>query len=164
MSESLVTVEYVTACPRCGSGRLVSPIGLTERLEFCMECRAVWEGIPAGEFYRRDGELMAFRSPCDNCAFRKGSPESADRAGWRNLIEQLRHGPGGMFYCHKGVPFDPVHQPGTGFLFPKRPDGGYDQSQMRLCRGFLNAWGRWIKYPRRTARRHYCSIDESGAT
>jgi hypothetical protein len=87
---------------------------------------------------------MPFREPCDNCAFRAGSPESQDKEEWKKLMEQLRAG--GQFFCHKGVPLVTVGEGArASFEFPKRPDGEWDRDRMRLCRGFLNAWSKWIE-------------------
>lgn len=145
------------ACPSCGSGRIACVLGLSvDRLDFCMRCHRVWEPLPAGEPHTRDGEQMAFRRPCDNCAFRGGSAEREDRTEWQNLQSMLAHG--GQFYCHKGVPFKVVNDAGEaavapgdrGFEFPRvartvdvagacHPYQDYDRGRMRLCRGYLNA-------------------------
>jgi hypothetical protein len=136
------------ACPACGSGRIACVLGLKDRLDFCMQCHRVWERLPLDEPYTIDGEQLAFRRPCDNCAFRGDSKERADRDGWQHLQSML--GNGGEFYCHKGVPFNPMREGGEGFEFPKKestvdlagtchPYQHYDKDRMRLCRGYLNA-------------------------
>lgn len=145
------------ACPSCGSGRIACVLGLQERLDFCMKCHRVWEPLPAGEPYTIDGEQLAFKIPCDNCAYRGNSVERQDPEGWRDLQQMLENG--GEFYCHKGVPFSVVDPkaPGAlvdagdrGFEFPRKESsvdiGGecqpyqhYDKDRMRLCRGYLNA-------------------------
>jgi len=103
---------------------------------------AIWESIPTGEHYRRDGEMLAFLEPCDNCAFRPGSPESRDKEEWKKLLDQLRAG--GQFFCHKGVPITGVGEGScASFDFPKRPDGEWDRDQMRMCAGWLRAYWRW---------------------
>lgn len=144
------TVEDLTHCPACGSSNVMNFRAMQIRGESaeptggCMDCMKAWPLIPAGEDYKRDGEVLAFREPCDDCAFRAGSPESKDKKAWKELLAKLKGG--GSFYCHKGVPYDlkDAAQTGTNtYEFPKRPDGEYDQANMRLCRGFLNAWGRW---------------------
>lgn len=136
-------------CPKCNSGNIVRRQKHPQRpdgtfYDACRDCMAIWESIPAGEQYKRDGEMMPFHEPCDNCAFRPGSPESQDKAEWRKLIEKLRSG--GQFFCHKGVPLETV---GTGslasFEFPKRADGEWDRERMRTCRGYLNAWSKWTE-------------------
>lgn len=145
------TVEQLTACPACGSSNIMNFPAMSIKDETadpcggCMDCMKAWPMIPAGEDYKRDGEMLAFKEPCDDCAFRAGSPESRDKKAWRSLLSQLKAG--GQFYCHKGVPFDLKDSARTGaqvYEFPKRPDGQHDQANMRLCRGFLNAWSRWM--------------------
>jgi hypothetical protein len=56
-------------------------------------------------------------APCDNCAFRPGSPEQADTAKWKELIAKLRAG--GTFHCHKGVPIAPESEDGFANTNPK---------------------------------------------
>jgi hypothetical protein len=142
-----------TACPACGSGRIVCMFG--REYDFCMECQHFWERVEPDQHYAVDEELLAFTVPCDNCAFRGKSPERKDSPRWAELQQTLAMG--GHFYCHKGVPIDPADvmrtEPGQvnlSFKFPKvtktvdlagecHPYECYDTSRMRLCRGFLNA-------------------------
>ena len=144
--------DTMPACPACGAveGLIQFPPGLLQdadtRYSGCVACRAIWESLPDGEPFLRDGELMPFVEPCDNCAFRAGSPESQDKTRWRKLLAKLKRG--GRFYCHKAVPISPHGgfefpvkrgvQDATGELGPVE-----DEDRMRLCRGFLNAWWRW---------------------
>lgn len=136
-------------CPRCQSANLRGPMKHPEKPDGCLytacaDCMTVWESIPTGEHFKRDGELMPFREPCDNCAFRPGSPESQDKAKWRELMTSLKAG--GSFFCHKGVPLVTVSTgSNASFDFPKGADGIEDPQQMRTCRGFLNAWSVWMK-------------------
>lgn len=145
-------------CPGCGSQRIMdmptaSLRQITDSItcdwQACRDCSAVWEPFPA--VYARDPVCA---EPCDNCAFRPGSPEQADTAGWRGLLESLKpdqsHGYfTGRFYCHKGVPIDLSKGPGN-FLFPQKSvavDGETitteDVSKMRICSGFLRmVWAR----------------------
>lgn len=117
----------------------------------CLTCAAVWEAFP--EVYVRDPVCA---EPCDNCAFRPGSPEQQDPEKWKGLIASLKPDSSygyftGRFYCHKGVPIDMTKGPGN-FLFPQQPltmdgepvllaDGTpattEDTSKMRTCTGFL---------------------------
>lgn len=142
-------MKKLKKCPRCNSANLLRNQPHPERpkgtiYDACRDCMAIWESIPAGEHYKRDGELMPFHEPCDNCAFRAGSPESQDKVEWRKLIDQLRAG--GQFCCHKGVPLVTVGEGSrASFDFPKGPDGKEDRNQMRTCRGFLNAWSKWVE-------------------
>lgn len=97
----------------------------------CRRCGAQWE--PEPEPVDRLAPLDAWSAPCDNCAFRPGSPELEDVAAWRATLDSLRAG--GGFYCHKGVVIDPASE--HGFRYPA------DATQLRLCRGFLNAVRAW---------------------
>jgi hypothetical protein len=134
--------EALQTCPACGGTTIVT----FNEYSACATCKKAWENIPAGEHYKRDGELMPFHKPCDNCAFRGGSNERKDKDYWRSLQQQLE-GLGGLFYCHRGVPFelatDGTHSP---FEYPMRETVAmgekvniHDTEKMRLCRGYLNA-------------------------
>lgn len=156
-------------CPACRSSRLhtlpaagLRPFGVEVDWQGCLDCAAVWEPFPS--VYVRDPVCA---EPCDNCAFRPGSPEQADPARWRELIDSMKPGPDGYFtgrfYCHKGVPIDMTKGPGN-FLFPQKsitmdgeplrnPDGTIvtteDVSKMRTCSGFLRMfWSRLRKQDR----------------
>jgi hypothetical protein len=137
-------------CPACGSRRIrfLQPgeiPGLTVEHGICLSCRALWEAFPP--LYVRD-EVCA--EPCDNCAFRPGSPEQRDAKKWKALIESLdptKASEGqpfsGRFYCHKNVPIDMARGPGN-FLFPKTTltfrgveFTTENTSKMRTCSGFL---------------------------
>ena len=67
----------------------------------CLDCRAVWEPFPPT--YARDPVCA---EPCDNCAFRFGSPEQKDTEGWNYLIEILRSGVGMPFLIN--ISFDAI--------------------------------------------------------
>lgn len=132
-------------------------------LEMCLDCEAIWEAFPAGGYV----EDPVCAEPCDNCAFRPGSPEQADKARWKALIDSLK--PQGeefgaaRFYCHKGMPIDMGKGPGN-FRFPERtitmdgeivrnPDGSAvltaDVGKMRTCSGFLRMF--WAQLAKREA-------------
>lgn len=136
-----------TGCPHCGADGTVTFDALPDAgvvMAGCLGCGSIWEAIPNGEQYLVDGEVMPWREPCDNCAFRAGSAESRDRAEWRDLLERLRGG--GQFFCHKGVPLkkdELVSYNRVAFDYPVDGAGEYARDKMRLCRGFLNAWMRW---------------------
>lgn len=139
------------ACPVCASPRVISLLrsfSSGARMSGCFDCRALWETIPSGEQYMRDGELMPWMEPCDNCAFRAGSPESKDREKWRELLAKLKAG--GQFYCHKGVPIkqDEIDDGFVRFAYPETAEGQPDKDRLRTCRGYLNAWVRWMGFPR----------------
>lgn len=159
-------------CPSCGSPdvhriptalmhpKVLQHIGCD--IEVCGACRAVWEAFPVGGYV----EDPVCAEPCDNCAFRPGSPEQQDQERWRELMESLKGGNegavhGGRFYCHKGVPIDMTKGPGN-FLFPQKaitmdgkilrdpatdePVMTHDVRQMRTCSGFLRMlWARAAK-------------------
>jgi len=117
----------------------------------------VWEPFPAAGYI----EDPVCAQPCSNCAFRPGSPEQADKEGWKRLLDSLRPSKdeewfSGRFYCHKHVAIDQTKGPGN-FLFPEKPvmfegapllnlaDGRpvmtQDVAKMRTCSGFL--WMVW---------------------
>ena len=150
-------------CPACGSRRIVDMAkadaagvvavyaGIDCDWQGCRDCKAVWEAFPA--VYVRDPVCA---EPCDNCAFRPGSPEQKDPESWKGLIAKLKPTGDllrdGQFYCHKGIPIDMANGPGN-FLFPQTPvlmdgkpvrnpaDGSIvtteDTSKMRACSGWL---------------------------
>jgi hypothetical protein len=145
-------IRILEACPSCRSGHLICVLGID--LDMCLDCHRAWERLRPEDAYTIDGEMMAFKTPCDNCAFRGDSPERKDKEGWTHLQAMLNGG--GEFYCHKGVPLKWVLSGLTvpdgdfGFDFPRKeakvdiageshPYLHYDKARMRLCRGFLNA-------------------------
>jgi hypothetical protein len=151
-------------CPACGSRRIKylqaadfpSKFEIDCELGACLECKAIWEAFPPS--YVRDPVCA---DPCDNCAFRPGSPEQRDPVQWKAMIEKLKPDGEqfftGRFYCHKGVQIDMTKGPGN-FLFPTKPilmdgepikldDGSIatmaDDRRMRVCSGFLRMfWAR----------------------
>lgn len=159
-------------CPACRSRRIVmmarsefpSHFEIDCDLQACLDCRACWEAFPASCV--RDPVCA---EPCDNCAFRPGSPEQTDPEKWKALIESLKPDQSyghftGRFFCHKGVPIDMTKGPGN-FLFPQKPllmdgepvrkaDGSIvtteDPAKMRTCSGFLRmVWARAAKAERK---------------
>jgi hypothetical protein len=127
-------------CPVCLSTRVMT-FDTPEAVEFygrkitSCACGATWEPIDEADIWDRSDEHCCGKRPCDNCAFRPGSPELNDKAKWRELIAKLKAG--GSFYCHKGVPIAPESE--DGFAYPK------DRHKLRLCRGYLDALGQWWK-------------------
>lgn len=131
-------------CPRCAS-RSVRRMTMTDprwvafyapEVEMCMNCKAVWEPLDAAEIWDKSDPFCSFRDPCQNCAFRPGSPEQSDPARWRELMNGLKAG--ASFNCHKGVPIDPASE--HGFLYPHR-NGQPVRDKLRSCRGWLNMLG-----------------------
>jgi hypothetical protein len=104
------------------------------QIALCANCRTAWEPVDGTLIWDPSDPSASFSKPCNNCAFRPESPEQADTAKWKEVIAKLRAG--GTFHCHKGVPLDPEGEDGSAY--PKdRPE------KLRLCRGYLNALGKW---------------------
>jgi hypothetical protein len=125
-------------CPRCASRR-------TARLDqavtdfysadllVCGNCGTAWEPFDPAELVDPKHEpLGAFKHPCSNCAFRKGSPEQRDAEGWESKMIDMSFG--ASFYCHKGVPVAPASDHGFAY-----PEDGKNPRKLRLCRGYLNS-------------------------
>lgn len=127
-------------CPKCASRATVdiehpSPKGFyADTIRVCKNCKTLWEPADPSLMLDADDRLSSFLEPCNNCAFRPGSPEQADTEEWKKTIASLKAG--GQFFCHKGVPID-IHN-ANGFAYP---DDGKTPRKMRLCRGYLNMWG-----------------------
>lgn len=135
-------------CPRCGSrkwldaetGGIPTPPDFYSRdVRACVNCSTIWEPFDPAELLDPKREpLGAFNHPCNNCAFRKGSPEQRDPEGFAKLRAQLGWG-GAQFYCHKGVPVEPASD--HGFAYPHDANGKAITRKLRLCRGYLNQLG-----------------------
>lgn len=145
----------LTACPACNSHEIGCVLGTD--LDICMACHRCWERLRPQDPFLVDGEMLPFKTPCDNCAFRGKSEERQDRERWGELQQTLALG--GEFYCHKGVPMKAsVEEIAAGapdsrmaFDFPMQtrsvdiegkchPYQTYDRERMRPCRGYLNAF------------------------
>lgn len=134
-------------CPQCKGGRVlihdtteVRPNEFYARqIAVCAECKIAWEPVDESLIWDRSDPHCSFSEPCDNCAFRPGSPEQADTAKWKEMIASLRAG--ASFYCHKGVRLAPGSE--HGFAYPHDATGKANKSKLRLCRGYLNALGKW---------------------
>lgn len=107
----------------------------SDRLAVCVKCQILWEPINEADIWDREDPVCSGREPCDNCAFRPGSHEQKDVVKWKMTIASLKAG--GTFYCHKGVPLDPGGE--NSFAYSK------DIRKLRICRGYLNALGKWWK-------------------
>ena len=125
-------------CPRCRSRRtfvdIAPPMALSHvptRYGACGDCKALWEAYPDDW----DHDAVA-ASPCDNCAFAKGSPESTDREGWLDLVANLKMG--GQFFCHKGSPLL-VDEDAMTIEF----DRDWINAHGRSCAGFVKAMAKW---------------------
>lgn len=127
-------------CPKCASRRTMdieapSPNSFYARIiRGCVNCQTIWEPYDPADTIDPTERHASFKEPCNNCAFRPGSPEQQDKEEWAKTIASLKAG--GSFYCHKGVPIDPKGE--NGFAYP---GDGKETKNMRLCRGFLNMWG-----------------------
>ncbi len=66
---------------------------------------------------------------CDNCAFRKNSPERQDPYRWAEIMEIVEEGR--PFHCHKGLPFDLK----TSKFEPPSKEAG----RVTVCAGWINA-------------------------
>lgn len=127
-------------CPRCASRntadvqQVITGFYATVLRTCCNPaCGVSWEPFDPAQLLDAAHEpLGAFLQPCDNCAFRKGSPEQADAMTWERKLHELRMG--ARFYCHKGVPLSPESDHGFAY-----PEGGRNPRKLRLCRGYLNA-------------------------
>lgn len=127
-------------CPKCKSIRIerttLPPTGLSARetlYDLCRECGTVWEAYPDNWC-----EDVVGAEPCDNCAFRPGSPEQTDREGWAALIDTLRAG--GEFRCHKGSPILGItdgRKPNADGTVSVEFDKEWVQRHGRKCAGFM---------------------------
>jgi hypothetical protein len=128
-------------CPDCKSPRVsrttLPPTALSSRpteYAVCRACEAVWEAYPADWC-----EDVVGANPCDNCAFRPGSPEQANPEKWKYLVGLLRSG--GEFRCHKGAPIrnlnlhsEPERTASGGVI---EFDKAWVQHHGRKCAGFM---------------------------
>lgn len=130
----------------------------------CADCRTMWEAFP--DNWSHDAVEA---DPCDNCAFAAGSPESADRDGWRSMLAKLRFGQ--EFRCHKGAPMVIDNEAGTVEF-----DAEWVNKHGRSCAGFVRAmqqWPDWLDHRFSTTHvltRHDqdqmlgCSLDDEEGT
>ena len=128
-------------CPTCLGWRVkVADQTVTafyaRQIAVCGDCGAAWEPLDQALIWDWTDRHSCLSGPCDNCAFRPGSSEQADREKWRELIGKLKAG--ASFHCHKGVPLDPGGE--YGFAYPR------DRRELRTCRGYLDALSRWWKW------------------
>lgn len=121
-------------CPKCGSRDTVTaPMPAELAMShiatlgaICRTCKTFWEAYPPGWSHDVVGA-----EPCDNCAFRPGSPEIADRAEWRDMLAKLKAGQ--EFRCHKGAPIIADADGKMEF------DEAWVQKYGRTCAGFHRA-------------------------
>lgn len=143
MFKRILPAEPRDRCPKCSAGDVTRAElhkgafhGYGPVIAVCSRCRSLWEPVHHDLLWDPDDPLCAFSEPCDNCAFRPGSDELKDRKRWAEIKSSLQGTAG--FYCHKGVPIEAGAE--HGFAYPYT-DGKPVVQKMRLCRGWLNAWG-----------------------
>jgi hypothetical protein len=124
-------------CPKCKSIRIertrLPATGLSHRAtdyDLCRDCGIVWEAYPDDWC-----EDVVGAAPCDNCAFRPGSPEQGDQAKWKHLIGILRAG--GEFRCHKGAPILGLDKPDADGGCHAEFDRDWVNKHGRRCAGFM---------------------------
>lgn len=126
-------------CPTCGkeAGLEFRKIGdpLVRYICANRECATVWEPFDPADLLD-DEPTSSFKTPCDNCAFRKDSPERQDEEQWALKMESFTTFPPTVFLCHKGVPVS--KEDGEAHDYPKKENGEVDLGQSRYCRGWLN--------------------------
>lgn len=116
-------------CPKCKSPNIEIIPFLRDGtlLEACRTCGAFWEA-----------ELRepCSGTPCDNCAWRPGSPERSDPEKWAHLMSEFKRG--AIFYCHKRVPAQ-LDENGYSFQFNiELHDGRQTCTNAPVCAGWLN--------------------------
>lgn len=139
-------------CPKCACRkvrRVEQPVTdlYARTLEICVNCGVAWEPLDPVQIWDKSDPHCSFRDPCDNCAFRPGSPEQRDPKRWSELMSGLKGG--AQFFCHKGVPLDLDHKTpsDSGFAYPYTADGKPNLKKLRLCRGYLNMLGKILAKP-----------------
>ena len=118
-------------CPRCKSIRIVrntlpGASGTPTDYDCCRDCGTAWEAYPSDWC-----EDVVGATPCDNCAFRPGSPEQADPKEWKKLIMLLKSGQ--EFRCHKGAPIIGLDKDPPEIEF----DAEWIGRRGRRCAGFM---------------------------
>jgi hypothetical protein len=108
-------------CGGCGSRNMMHTSDGNHAI--CMDCRRLQEPE------HRDWPLAQM---CDNCAFRKDSPERADPYRWAEVQETLDRGQ--YFYCHKGLHVTLSADQQTATFAPPDPKDG------KVCAGWFAAY------------------------
>ena len=126
----------------------------------CKRCNAIWEVVPST--WRDDTvERCSVMGPCDNCAFRATSRETADpeerarihamaeecAAAWESGdVDRMNRAP--RFACHKGIPIKVA--PAAGSIAYDFEAAGIKPND-QLCAGFMRIM--WAKNGANAARR-----------
>lgn len=71
-------------------------------------------------------------APCEDCAFRRGSPEREDPSAWAALQRSVADGK--TFYCHQGM-----HLTARGRYVPRAEDAEGVPVGHPLCAGYVRA-------------------------
>jgi hypothetical protein len=126
MEANVHTLDCGEPCIFCSYAH-VAELNFTEgdrrdRIRFCAKCERIWEPE-----HRANPRTEA----CNNCAFRKRSPERADADGWAALYEATVIN-GAPFACHKNMPAELA--PGSGYRF-KSMD--LERDRITYCAGWL---------------------------
>jgi len=123
-------MNTAVTCPKCESPsvEIIPFLKDGTLLEACRTCGAFWEAelreVPAV-------------TPCDNCAWRPGSPERSDPERWAYLMAEFKRG--ASFYCHKRVPAI-LDDHGYSFQFAiEQKDGRQVCTNAPICAGWV-AW------------------------
>lgn len=109
-------------CGGCGSRDMMT--ASDGRHAICMKCRRLQEPET------RDWPESRM---CNNCAFRKGSPERADPYRWAEIAETVERGQ--YFHCHKGLPLTLNKETMVATFDPPDPAKG----RVTVCAGWLAA-------------------------
>ena len=103
---------------------------------YCRQCTCLWEPFDVADLSIPQDRFSTFKAPCDNCAFRPGSPERLDPQKWDDLMIKIHVGEA-VFHCHKGVPLADADDPGNSHDHFTNEDGQIDMSKLRVCAGYL---------------------------
>jgi len=113
-------------CGGCGSRNM---------LQHTTSCDGVLHGVceDCQRFQEVETRDWPLKDMCDNCAFRKGSPEQADPYRWAEIMETLQTEQ--PFHCHKGL--NANLNPVTGTITFDAPDP--DEGRVTICAGWFSA-------------------------
>ena len=109
-------------CGGCGSRKML--LSSDRQHAMCLECARLQEP-----------EMRAWSEAemCDNCAFRKGSPERADPYRWAEITAAVAENR--FFHCHKGLAVT-LSSDGLTATF-SAPDPA--EGRVTVCAGWLAA-------------------------
>jgi len=130
-------------CGGCGSRNLMrAELPVTDVAHaVCLDCQRLHE------VEHRDWPLSAM---CDNCAFRKGSPERDDPARWAEMMATLAAEQ--RFHCHKGLPMSLPDKNGDVHFEP--PDAA--KGRVKICAGWLAMFMKQFEIPVSEGKKTQC--------